>query len=583
MNKNIIEIKKKLNTEKKVKEKKSSTYSNIRLLLFLLFVIELIVYISTHSIIHLTISLIGLILFIIMVILHHNLDNEIGKINNCLSLIKKYERRNNDEWKSEDYIHNETNLNFVGDLDIIGKNSLFQFLNFTSSLGGRKKLIKTLSLEEVDFKKVEDNQSAIGELKENFNFVLSFQEQMNSIENIENIDFKELFSLFDKKLGNKKSHLIISLIITTITILSLVLSILKLITPAIFIILFFTQLAISYIYSIHFNENFEDIEKCSRIFSKLNNVYDFINNSNFQAKKNLKLKKDIIEGKNILKDLTSISELNLFRTNFLTNILLNVFASLNFILLYRYSNLLSGSTSKFKRSIESLEEFEVLISLTTICFVRKDVCLPTVDDNLRLEIKDMKHPLIEEDKCISNSFSCKNDINIITGSNMSGKTSFMRTIGINLILAYSGTYVSAKQFSCSIMKMFTSINVKDDIANGISTFYGELKRIKDILDYTEKHNDPIIVFIDEIFKGTNYNDRILGAKEVLKQLAKLNAIVFLTTHDFELCEIKSKTIHNYHFEEKYTDNKISFDYKIKDGQCKTTNAKYLMQEMGIIK
>ena len=194
----------------------------------------------------------------------------------------------------------------------------------------------------------------------------------------------------------------------------------------------------------------------------------------------------------------------------------------------------------------------------------------------------MKHPLLQEKKCISNSFNSNKDINIITGSNMSGKTSFMRTIGINLVLAYIGTFVNAKEFTCPIMKIFTSINVKDDIKKGISTFYGELKRIKNILDYNKEKEIPLIIFIDEIFKGTNYNDRIFGAKEVLKKLASLNCIVFLTTHDFELCEIKEKKINNYHFEEFYKENKIYFDYKIKQGKCNTTNAKYLMRKMKII-
>lgn len=166
---------------------------------------------------------------------------------------------------------------------------------------------------------------------------------------------------------------------------------------------------------------------------------------------------------------------------------------------------------------------------------------------------------------------------------MSGKTSFMKTIATNLILAYNGTYVNSLEFTCPIANLFTSINVKDDISKGISTFYGELKRIKDILDYSKKNNDKLIIFIDEIFKGTNYNDRILGAKEVLKQLSKLNCIVFLTTHDFELCEVNQKEIKNYHFSENYKNKKINFDYKIKEGKCNTTNAQYLMKQMGIIK
>ena len=284
----------------------------------------------------------------------------------------------------------------------------------------------------------------------------------------------------------------------------------------------------------------------------------------------------------VLNKLIHIANLDSFRLNFLSYIIGNIFFALNPIILNNYNKLIEKENKNFKISIDALEEIETLVSLTTIAYIKKEICLPKIDKELSLNIENMKHPLLQEKKCISNSFNSNKDINIITGSNMSGKTSFMRTIGINLVLAYIGTFVNAQEFTCPIMKIFTSINVKDDIKKGISTFYGELKRIKNILDHDKEKEIPLIIFIDEIFKGTNYNDRIFGAKEVLKKLASLNCIVFLTTHDFELCEIKEKKINNYHFEEFYKENKIYFDYKIKQGKCNTTNAKYLMRKMKII-
>ena len=162
---------------------------------------------------------------------------------------------------------------------------------------------------------------------------------------------------------------------------------------------------------------------------------------------------------------------------------------------------------------------------------------------------------------------------------MGGKTSFLRTIGINIILMNSGTFTCAKNFNASYFKIYTSMRVNDDIANGISTFYGELLRIKDMVDYVNKGN--MLVLIDEIFKGTNYQDRIYGAKEVIKKLNTPKTICFLTTHDFELCE--EKNFENYHVKESYEQNKIIFDYKIRKGRCTSTNARYLMTKLGIIK
>lgn len=172
---------------------------------------------------------------------------------------------------------------------------------------------------------------------------------------------------------------------------------------------------------------------------------------------------------------------------------------------------------------------------------------------------------------------------VITGSNMSGKTTLLRTIGINLVLAYAGSPVCAKEFNCSIMDIFTSMRVKDDISTGVSTFYAELIRIKMIIEHVKKQS-PMIFLIDEIFRGTNSNDRISGAKNIISNLYKEWIIGLISTHDFELCEMENEkhiNVKNYHFSEYYENNKIIFDYKLKQGRCNTTNAKYLMRLVGV--
>ncbi len=582
MDKQLINAQNEYKNLKSDQERISNILSKARLIIFIIFLVILGINLNTKlSILNISLCLL-FIIFVVVAIYHNKVENEIKKYNKYLDIIKKYEKRSNGNWKTNQSDQEEVDYQFMSDLDVVGKNSLFQFINFTSSRGGKNKLLDKLSLKNVSKKSIETNQNAISELKNNFKFSLKFQEKMSKIDKIKTTDYKEYLYFFDKKTKSNFKELVVSLIISLITIIVLILTSLSIIKSYYLVGLIFLQLIASYVYVFLYNEEFDTISKCTRIYSNLKEVYSFIETQEFESLKNKQLQSDIKKGHYILNKLNKIADLDSYRNNFITYLLFNIFASLNFVILYKYVSLLNNKSDDFKNSIKALEEFETLISLTTIGYVKESICLPTITEEISLNLSEMKHPLLTEEECISNDFDCEKDVNIITGSNMSGKTSFMRTIGINLILAYCGSYVTSKNFTCPIMKIFTSINVKDDISNGISTFYGELKRIKSALDFSKESSEPFIIFIDEIFKGTNYNDRILGAKETLRKLANLNCIVFLTTHDFELCEINNKKIHNYHFKETYQEDKISFDYKIKTGECKTTNAKYLMKQMNII-
>ena len=156
----------------------------------------------------------------------------------------------------------------------------------------------------------------------------------------------------------------------------------------------------------------------------------------------------------------------------------------------------------------------------------------------------------------------------------------MRSIGCNYVLYLAGSDVCAKEFEAPMLKLFTSMKVVDDVNNNISTFYGEILRVKEICEYLDQ-NKPMLVLIDEIFKGTNTHDRLEGALNVIKKLKRSDIYSIITTHDPELCE--EKDVKNHHFLEHYVDDKIQFDYKIKDGKANTSNAIYLLKIAGIIK
>ena len=230
-------------------------------------------------------------------------------------------------------------------------------------------------------------------------------------------------------------------------------------------------------------------------------------------------------------------------------------------------------------------ETEVLLSLSTVGLVREVYTFPELleDASPRLEAKNLTHLLIPEEKAVPNDIGATAGTRIITGSNMSGKTTYLRTVASACVLAYAGAPVPGERLCLSPLHIFTSIRVTDDAAHGLSTFYAEILRIKSMMAFKEK-NLPMLIVIDEIFKGTNSADRLIGAREAISRLTGADFITLVSTHDFELCEIESDAapVTNWHFEESYEDDKLLFDYKIKEGRCTTRNAQYLLKMAGIM-
>jgi DNA mismatch repair ATPase MutS len=474
------------------------------------------------------------------------------------------------------------------DLDIVGEKSLFQLINITNTWTGRTKLVNALLNPKYSKAEIELRQEAVQELSTKLDFIQNMQVvSFKHKEELQNPD--KLIEYAKAKEESVKSKDIKDLIylIPVITIpIAIAIIIFKIKTIYLLIPVMIIIQAILWL--IGFGKNNEvlgSVSSFKRTLETYVNILKILEKEKFQSKKLQDLKSILFNESDssilAIKELDKISEKINLRYNNTLNLVLNLVVLWDYECVFLLEKWKKQYGLKVEKWIEAIGEIEALMSLSVLMQISENTSFPWINNsNPKVKAKTLGHPLINSDEIVPNDVEMDNSIFIITGSNMSGKTTFLRTLGINLVLAYSGAPVYAKEMECSILDIFTSMRITDDLRNGVSTFYAELLRIKDIIDYGK--NNKMIFLIDEIFRGTNSLDRILGAKNVLLNLEKLGAIGAITTHDLELCKLDIyNRIKNYNFSEEYKDNKINFDYKIKEGKSNSTNAKYLMNLVGI--
>jgi len=569
---------------------------NIRMVIGIIGFIFIVLSIINRNLFYLWLFISACIAYVIMLSKHEKLSAErefmIGKYD---VLLKRYERLNH-KWNrfrdnGEEFLTD--NSNAEKDLDIFGKDSLFQFLCVANTKDGKERLAAFLTEGNPNFDVLRDRQKAVQELMENKELSLNLEIYSMIIGNEKENTNSEWYDNFMKYISLKKKLFskaigLLSIVMPVITLITCFFSIKYKMGIKFLFILVIMQLCITSFISYKNKKVLQKVFSFCRHIGMYSKILDIIEKAEFKSDYLRELQNNLVINQKATRGIAKLYSLNEFfqvQHNSYVHIILQgiVMYDIQCIrMLEKWKKIYSENIFEWFRVIGDIE---ALLSLSMIGLDR-NVTFPIFREENQplLDGKEMIHPLIASDKAVANSIRLRRETGIITGSNMSGKTTFLRTLGINVVLAYAGAPVLAKSLQLSEMKLFTSMRVADDVSKGISTFYAEVKRIKEMADFSKKRV-PMLILIDEIFKGTNSADRIVGAKEVIRKLSKSHTILLVSTHDFELCDLiveKNVTGQNYHFQEYYQEDKLCFDYKIRSGKCQTTNAKYILRMAGLI-
>jgi len=478
---------------------------------------------------------------------------------------------------------------YAYDLDIFGNNSLFQLINRTGTPLGATRLATWLS-NPSSKSEILERQAAVQELADMTSWSQDFQ-AFGKVNKKKDHNFDFLMQWFQAKdhIRNKIIHKWLIRILPPVVLLHLIAIATGLIT-------FSGLIPILIINGLILANNFSHVRKTHDITSKsiylLQPYVDMIRiieQTPFENQKLQALKSELLtDNKTASQQILALKQILSFfdsRSNMLYGIL-NAFFLIDINLLLLAENWREHSGKELHKWIDVVTEMECINSLSAFARANPTYTFPEISGQKHLFVaKSLGHPLIAPEKRINNDFKLEGSggIAIITGSNMAGKSTFLRTIGVNTVLALAGAPVCADSLSISPVRLYSSMRTKDNLEENISSFYAELLRINELLNTAEEQGDPIFFLLDELLKGTNSEDRHRGAAALIRQLHSLNSIGLVSTHDLELGQLADNIseINNYSFNSYFEQDDLIFDYKLQKGLCKSFNASRLMEKMGI--
>jgi hypothetical protein len=476
---------------------------------------------------------------------------------------------------------------YAHDLDIFGESSLFQSINRANTIDGKNEMAKLLLSPLDTTEEILARQNAARELTADVDFRQHLQAAGLEIKEQKHDRAQLLEWLRQPAILYSKPYVKAVLIIVPILTVSCVFATFFVSTvKPLAILLALGQWAVLGFYIKRVNAFHEYISQKKSILEKYAHILHFLQGGEFTSPLLRDITVQATKADIRIKSLASrVSAFNA-RLNAMMNLVVNSLLMYDLQCVYSLEEWKSKNSANLKLWLDVISRSEVLSSMGTFSFNHPSFTYPTIEESLTIEAHDLGHPLIPEDENISNDVSIGNSqtIIIITGANMAGKSTFLRSLGVNLVLALSGAVVCARSFHCPVINIRTGMRTADSLKEHQSYFYAELNRLKAIMEDL-RSDKPLVILLDEILKGTNSRDKQLGSIALVKQLIPHPCLAVIATHDLALGELErdySNKIKNFCFEATIENDKLSFDYKLRPGVAQQMNATYLMEKMGII-
>jgi hypothetical protein len=479
---------------------------------------------------------------------------------------------------------------YSADLDIFGDGSLYQLINRAATVRGKQLLADWLSSPSSK-QAILNRQGSLKELSSKNDWKLDFQAKLLFARNLKETEFEKLFAYLKLPLELKGETFLRAYIkIAPYLLLAAIVAgyfyhpiYLAAIAMAVFnfSILVFEG---SYIMKSGFVA-----DKIGQTLNNYARVFKCIEETQWQSGQC----KHLVEQ---LKDRQTSQQIELlsklinklgYSLVMIVGFFLNVFFLWALRQIIAIEDWKRNNQESLETAFDVIAEYEALISLAGMHINYPEWCFPEIAEGTgyTLIAKNLGHPLIRPAYRVTNDYELNDTykIDIITGSNMAGKSTFLRTIGINTVLALCGAPVCATFMRVSEMKVFSYMRIKDSLNESTSTFKAELDRLKMLLAAVDE-GQKIFFLIDEMLRGTNSVDKYLGSKGVITRLATQKGIGLVATHDLQIAKLEEQFpgyIRNFYFDIQVKDGEMLFDYKMKSGECKTFNASMLLKQIGI--